>query len=268
MKCPNCSGEIGRFELAPNCKHCGVNIFYSQQEQLLARDAKKCELEFASFRILTAKLKTAFIGGALQIMRIVAMVAAIGAIFVPFVTLNAELSLFSCKLSLGAFGVYQAFSDGTLMAMLNLRGYIPEVFTATAVISLLFVLVFLMGLGVFVALVLSFINIRKSAKATCVISVFGFAFSVAAAVMSILLPRFTNGLFISAASGIGSFLCVAVFVLFFVLNLLIIKKGIQPSIDELDVRRVALHKKVKAGEVSLDDLPLPVFESEKGGEQE
>ena len=69
MKCPKCNKEIGIFELAPNCKHCGVNIFYAQQEALLTEDAKKCELEYATFHILTAKLKTAFIGGKIQIMR-------------------------------------------------------------------------------------------------------------------------------------------------------------------------------------------------------
>ena len=98
MKCPNCGGEIGRFELAPDCKHCGANIFYSQQEKLLAEDAKRCELEFASFRILKAKLKSAFIGGPIRIMRLVAMLIAIGFIFIPVVTLSVELSLFSSKI--------------------------------------------------------------------------------------------------------------------------------------------------------------------------
>ena len=125
MKCPNCNGEIGRFELAANCKHCGVNIFYSQQEKLLTRDAKQCELEFASFRILKAKVKSAFIGGPVQILRIVAMLAAIGVIFIPFATLRTELPMLSAKISLGAFGVYQAFSGGELMTMLELREYLP-----------------------------------------------------------------------------------------------------------------------------------------------
>ncbi len=267
MKCPNCNGEIGRFELAPNCKHCGVNIFYSQQELLLTRDAKRCELEFASFRILTAKLKTAFIGGPIQILRIVAMVIAIGVIFIPFASVTAELPLFSSKLSFGAFGVYQAFSDGTLMAMLNLRSYIPDVFAAVAVLSLFFVLVFLMGLGVFIALVLSFFNIRKTAKVTCVLSVIGFLMSVGGAVTSFLLPAVTQGTFISASTGFGPFACMAVFVLIFLLNMLVIKKDIKADVKQVDIERVALRKKIKEGEVSLDDLPLPVFETEEEREK-
>lgn len=274
MKCPNCNGEIGRFELAPNCKHCGVNIFYSQQEKLLTEDAKKCELEFASFRILTAKLKGAFIGGPLQIMRIIAMVAAIGIIFIPFATFTAELPLFEAKFSLGAFGVYQAFTGGELEALLSMNTYLPEIFTAILVLCALFVFVFLMGLGIFIALLLSFLNIQKSAKKMCVISVFGFIFSLIAAVMSFILPQITSGTFIQTKAGIGAFFCAAIFVILFVLNRLIIKKNIKADIKQVDLLRVETEKKVKSGEISLDDLPLPVFEDDgdtavklKGGDR-
>ncbi|MBQ6932472.1 MAG: hypothetical protein IJN38_10110 [Clostridia bacterium] len=263
MKCPNCNGEIGRFELAPECKHCGANIFYCQQEKLLTDDAKMCELEFASFRILKEKLKTAFIGGPIQIMRIAAMVAAIGIIFIPFVTLSAFLPLFEAKFSLGAWGVYQAFTGGELEALLNLREYIPDVFTATLVLCVLFVLVFLMGLGVFGTLILSFINIRKSAKAACGFSVAGMAFSLAAAVMSFVMPKVTEYTFIIAKPGVGTFFCIAIFVAIFILNLSVIRKNITPYIKEVDLKRVEMRKKIKAGEVTLDELPIPVFETEE-----
>ena len=36
MKCPKCGGEIAFYDLRPNCKHCGVNIFYYTQETVLA----------------------------------------------------------------------------------------------------------------------------------------------------------------------------------------------------------------------------------------
>lgn len=267
MKCPNCNGEIGRFDLAPNCKHCGVNIFYSQQEKLLTEDAKKCELEFASFRILTAKLKAAFIGGPIQIMRIVAMAAAIGIIFIPFVTLTAKLPLTEAKFSLGAWGVYQAFSGGELEALFNLDTYLPEVFTAVLLLCALFVLIFLMGLGVFVALLLSFINIKKSAKAMCGLSAVGFIFSLMAVAMSFILPQITNGTFIQTKTGTGTFFCAAIFAVIFALNRLVIKKNITADIKQVDIQRVELRKRIKAGEVSLDELPLPVFESDEEREK-
>ncbi len=268
MKCPNCNGEIGRFDLSPECKHCGVNIFYSQQEKLLTQDAKKCELEYASFRILAAKFKSALIGGPLQIARIVAMVAAIGIIFIPFVSLSADLPLISAKFSLGAFGIYQAFAGGELMTLLlDLSPYIPQVTTAISVLCALFVLIFLMGLFIFIGLLLSFINIPKVAHKMCVFSAIGFVLSAMAAVMSCVMPKIADGSFITAKAGVGTFFCAAIFAVIFILNRLVIKKGIQPDIKQVDLMRVETRKKVKSGEITLDELPLPVFESEEEREK-
>lgn len=264
MKCPKCGGEIGRFELSPNCKHCGVNIFYSQQKTLLTRDAKKCELEYASFRIMVAKLKNAFIGGKLQILRIVAMICAIGAIMVPFATVRSTVSVIDAKFSFGALGIFNAFSDGTLAVLFNLKEYIPSQVGLCLGLLGLIVAIFLTGFGVFVALILSFLNIQKSARITRILSVMGGILCTGASVVSLLAPSVMGRCgFLEGSHGIGSFLCIAVFIFIFILNHLIIKKNIQPVIKEVDIERRALNKKVKSGEVSLDDLPLPVFETEE-----
>lgn len=264
MKCPNCNKEIGRFELAPNCKHCGVNIFYSQQKTLLTRDAKKCELEYAGFRILVSKLKTAFIGGKIQILRIVAMVMAIGAIFVPFGSIGVNISPFDAKFSFGAWGIYSAFTDGTLSALLNLSGYAHKQMAASLVLLGLIVAIFLSGLGVFVALLLSFINVQKSARAMRGLSFVGSILCVGAFVVSVLLPSVMSEIgFIEGKAGVGALVCLAVLIFIFILNHLVIKKNIQPQVKEVDLKRVELNKKVKKGEASLDDLPLPVFETEE-----
>ncbi len=264
MKCPKCNKEIGRFELSPNCKYCGVNIFYAQQEDLLTEDAKKCELEYATFHILTSKLKNAFIGGKIQIMRIVAMVLAIGAIFVPFATVEANFNLFSAKFSFGAFGIYQAFSDGTLQAVLNMNSYTPELTFSLCMLLAFIVLIFLSGFGVFITLILSFINIQKTAKNAQLLSGIGIVFSAASFWVSLYLSKTLSHIpFISAEFGIGSIICTAILIFIFVLNKLIVIKNIQPEIKEIDLQRVAIRKKIKNGELSYSDLSLPVLESEE-----
>lgn len=268
MKCPKCNKEIGRFELSPNCKHCGVNIFYAQQEALLTEDAKKCELEYATFHILTAKLKNAFIGGKLQIMRIIAMVLAIGAIFVPFATVDANFSMFSAKFSFGAFGIYQAFTDGTLNAIINLSAYTPKITVSLFMLLGLIVLIFLCGFGVFVTLVLSFINIQKTAKKAQVLSALGIVFSALSLALSLALPKIISEYtFIEAEAGLGSIACFAVLLFIFILNRLIVAKNIQPEIKEIDLERVKIRKKIKNGELTYSDLPLPVLESEEEKEK-
>lgn len=268
MKCPKCNKEIGRFELAPNCKHCGVNIFYAQQEALLTEDAKKCELEYATFHILTAKLKNAFIGGKIQIMRIVAMVLAIGAIFIPFATVEADFSTFSAKLSFGAFGIYQAFTDGTAQAVLNLGSYAPGLAFSLFMLLLFIVLIFLSGFGVFLTLVLSFINIQKAAKKAQVLSGIGIVFSSAAFWISLSLSKdFADIPFVFGEFGVGSIACAAVLIFIFLLNKLVVSKNIQPEIKEIDLQRVAIRKQIKNGEITYSDLPLPVLESEEEKEK-
>lgn len=268
MKCPKCNKEIGRFELSPNCKHCGVNIFYAQQERLLTEDAKRCELEYATLHILTAKLKTAFIGGKIQIMRIVAMVLAIGAIFIPFATVEAGFSTFSAKLSFGAFGIYQAFTDGTAQAVLNLNSYAPGLTFSLFMLLLFIVLIFLSGFGVFLTLILSFINIQKAAKKAQILSGIGIVFSSAAFWVSLSLSKvFADLPFISAEFGVGSIACAAVLIFIFILNKLVVSKSIQPQIKDIDLERVKIRKQIKKGEITYADLPLPVLESEEEKEK-
>ncbi len=267
MKCPKCNKEIGRFELAPNCKHCGVNIFYAQQETLLTEDAKKCELEYATFHIFTAKLKNAFIGGKIQIMRIVAMVLAIGAIFVPFETVEANFNMFSAKISFGALGIYQAFTDGTLNALFDLYAYTPEITILLLLLLGLIGLIFLSGLGVFVTLVLSFINIQKIAKKAQVLSFIGMVFSAISLALCLALPKAFSYTFINVKFGMGSIACFAVLLLIFVLNRLIVTKNVQPEIKEIDLERVEIRKRIKNGELSYADLSLPVLESEEEKEK-
>ena len=45
------------------------------------------------------------------------------------------------------------------------------------------------------------------------------------------------------------------------------KNGIEPTYSENDIKRKELLKKVRAGEVDLDSLPLPIFESEEEHEE-
>lgn len=262
MKCPNCNGEIGRFELAPECRHCGVNIFYSQQKTLLARDAKKCELEYATFRIIMAKIKANFINGPLQILRIIAMLMAIGSIFIPFATVSTDFTVINGKLSFGAWGIYGAFSDGTLAAIFNLREYYPVQAGICLALLVSMVLTVLMGLVIFVTLVLSFLNIQRGAKIMRGLAVIGALLCVISAVISFIMPSVVSqSAFLTAESGVGAIVCFLVFAGILILNHLVVKKKLQPQIDEFDIKRVEMRKRVKKGEISIDDLPLPVFES-------
>lgn len=269
MKCPNCSKEIKRFDLSPNCKNCGVNIFYSQQKTLLSEDAKMCELEFAGFRIIVAKLKASFIKGLIPILRIVAMVVAIGAIFVPFAEIKTAIPIISeVSFSFGAWGIYSAFTNGVFEGLLNVIDYAPQAVYISLALLASIVVIFLMGFSIFVCLLLSFINIQKTARIMRYLSAVGSAVCIASAIISLVMPSVVaKSGFLIAKTGFGAFVCFAVLAFIFLLNHLVIKKNIQPEIKEVDIKRVEMGKKVKSGEVLLKDLPLPVFETEEEKEK-
>lgn len=269
MKCPNCGGEIGRFELDPNCRHCGVNIFYCTQNTMLARDAKRCELENASLRIFVSKLKTAFIKGSLPISRIVFSILTLCAILVPFADAKVALPVVSKSLSFGGIGLYQAFSGGTLSAVLAFRecANIDAFFIKALLLLLAMVLIVLAGAAILITEILSFVNIQKTARIMRTVSLLGMVFSVFGAVMSFILGNSADVSIIETTFGFGAFVALAMFIADFVINNLFIKRKIQHIAKEVDLQRIAMRKRIKAGEVLLDDLPLPVFESDEEREK-
>lgn len=266
MECPNCGGHIGRFELSPNCKYCGVNIFYYQQEKQLSDDAKRTELEFASFRILVSKLKTAFIKGALPITRIVTTVLCICALLIPFASLSVSLPSVSKTVSMGGYGLYDAFSNGSLQAMLDLYKFdaYSGVCLKAGLLAVSMVLILLVDCVILVCEILGFINIQKFSRILMVTSFVGCGASVLAIIFTFVVKSAAQqGGLIDISFGFGAFVCLLMFIVNAVVNMLIIKKNIQPEIKEVDLKRVELRKKIKAGEVTYEELSLPVFESEE-----
>lgn len=264
MNCPNCGGHIGRFELAPDCKHCGVNLFFSQQEGFLSADAKRCELETASFRIIAVKLKTAFIQWPLPLLKLIFSLGGIAVIVIPFATIQFTLPMFENSISFWAYGLYQSFDDGTLLALFDFAKVEATAPIAAAVLAVLvcMLLVLLAGIALIAAEALSFLNIQKYTRAMIPLSIIGMAASTAAMICPLVLSARTDA-YLTVKTGPGAFVALLVFAAVLVLSTLVVKKNIQPEIPEVDLRRVALNKQVRSGEVSLDCLPLPVFETQQ-----
>lgn len=265
MKCPNCGVQINRFDISENCKNCGINLFYSQQETVLSRDAKHCELEFASFRILVSKLKTSFIGSKLVVLRLVFSVICVATLLIPFAEISVKLPLVSKKLSFGGIGIYNAFSDGTLDVLFDFMklSISKDVAIKSIILILLIVLTALVSATILVLEILSFINIRKTAKCMKISSVTGILLSAVSVTVAVLLTEssFDNSVYCSF--GFGGIVSALLFFVIFLINSAVLKKDIKPDVSEVDLKRTELYKKVKNGEISIDDLPLPVFEERK-----
>ena len=267
MKCPKCGANIPFYDLKPNCRHCRVNILYFTQDYLLERDAKRTELESAVARMLVAKIKAVYIGSLLAIFRMIFIIGAICAMMIPFCAVSYKLPLYEEKLSLGLIGLIQSFGNGLLLAV---PAYLKSTLFSNAtfgaiIVFAFFALLAVVDVAILLIYLLSFFKPDKTAKmlrnasvVACVLSLAAQAATIICAVSVVKAAPYAAFSF-----GFGGVACFVLHLILVFINTKMLKKGVEPVYREFDPKRKELLKKIKSGEVDLDDLPLPVFESEE-----
>lgn len=270
MKCPKCGEEIKFYELKPNCKHCGVNIMYYTQEQDLIRDAKRTELEFASARIIGAKLKNAFISGALPIIRIITTLLCVGALVLPFSDFVYKLPLFEVKFSFGGLGIYNIYNDGLLTQFKTFLD--SKLFSDSAggmiIVLTLFLIVFLAVAVILVFEILSFVNNKLLSKWIANISFCTAVFCLISFFIIFAVKNSHSDLsYVDISAGFGSLASALTLIINGIINRLIYAKDVELKVREHDFDRADILKAVKRGEIKLDDLSLPVFETQEEKEK-
>ncbi|MBQ6018695.1 MAG: hypothetical protein IJL26_00820 [Clostridia bacterium] len=266
MKCPKCGGEIPFYNLKPNCMHCGVNIMYYSQHEGLMRDAKRSELEAGVARMIIARIKAEFIGSRLAILRMVFTILAAGALCAPFIETRFHVPMFEGTFSVGIIGLIRGFQSGLLMKTPALLGSVlfAKQTVAAIVPAIFFVVIALLDILILAALIVGFLKLTQSAKFMKNTALAGMIVS-AAAQIAVLVMKFTTADTETASVklGFGALAALAMFLAIFLLNGALLKKGIEPVYRENDPKRRELLKQVRRGDVDLDSLPLPIFESEE-----
>lgn len=270
MHCPKCGGEIPFYDLRPNCKHCGVNIMYYTQEAGLTLDAKRTELESAVARMVIARIKANFIGGKLQIARMIVLFVVAATTLIPFGGAKYELPFFHETLSAGLIGLIGAFQNGLLLNIPQLltSALVSRATVAAVVPIAMLLLLAVLDVALFVIYMLGFLNLTGTTKHQRNGSLVG-AILACLTQIAVLVLYFTTpeSAYSAPVLGFGALVMAAAFLALFFLNRALLKKGIEPTYRENDLKRKELLKKVRAGEVDLDSLPLPIFESDDEREE-
>ncbi len=272
MHCPKCGGEIPFYDLKPNCKHCGVNILYYSQEAQLARDAKRTELEGAAARMVIARIKAAFIGSKAAIARMVITLCAVAVLMLPFGSVKLHVPFFETTLSAGLIGVISGATNGLFTDLPNYlhSAVFAQYATAFLLPAGILTVLLLLGTAIFCVYLISFLKLEKLTKFMMIASLIGAVIALLGQVAALVMA-FASPLPATPAAqfnvGFGGLAAAAVWFAMFFINRVMLKKGIEPTYRENDVKRRDLLKKVRAGEVDLDSLSLPVFESEEEREE-
>lgn len=270
MQCPKCGVEIKRFDIARNCRNCGVNIMLFTQEEDLSKDAKKTELEFAKARSIVGKIKLTYVGTKASIARLVLFILSIGAFAIPVLKLAIRLPLVETDLSTGAIGVYSLFTNGLLNQLLNLLnvGVEGALAKATAAHFIFFVLAFLMEACALVTYLLAAIKIRRGSKFLAIFSGIGCLFDLGMIITMFIVRADAAGsssVFVTVYP--GAFVILAMQLAFLIINIVMYRQNPDFVSTEIDMKRIETLAKIKAGEIKYSDLSLPVFESEEETEK-
>lgn len=240
------------------------------QNDGLMRDAKRTELESAVARMIIARIKAEFIGGKLQIMRMIAIIASLCALMIPYAAASYTMPFFERKLSVGLIGIIQAFGNGMAVLVPKLLGStLFAADTRNAVIAAAFMLVIIIiDLLIFAAFFLGFLNLTAAARFMKNASLVGVVAALAGQTAVIILNlTFSDTAWSGFSPGFGAIVSAVLFAVIYYINCALLKKGIEPEYRENDLKRKEMLKKVRKGEINLDDLPIPVFESEEEREE-
>ncbi len=264
--CPKCGKKLKLTDISQFCPACGVNMRFVDFEKNFYKEAKEAELSQANMHVKVKKLKASFVGSKLAIARLCVMLLPILAMLIPAGSFTISLPFSSESSTFSALGLYGLFSGSGLNYILSMVGAPVDGAAFTALRNGLFgfAAVAVFGLLIFFVSVLGFISIRNMQKINVALSVCGIAASAVAMILIItFVSAAKDSIFLEGKNGFGLIVCILMFIAVFVVNLLLVRKGIPVEYDEGMVERAEIYKKVKAGEIDIDSLPQPIVETEE-----
>lgn len=266
--CPKCQKKIPFYHLGQMCPHCGVNMRFYNFDVNFYRDAKRAELSLAKTSIFISHVKASFIGSVLTKVRLGLMLLPVISLLAPFANAAVKLPFVEGNISVSGLGLYNAFSQGYVdfvLAMIK-GGADADAFKALLFPIGALVVLALLAVIILLLTILSFASIKKMHKVLCGFGLAGVIVSVAAGILSFRFASVASasaGSIITGSASFGAAVAAVAFGANFVINLLIVKKGYNIEYKEGVLERAEIAKKIKSGEINLDDLPQPVVETEE-----
>ncbi len=264
--CPKCGKKLRIIDISQFCPGCGVNMRFFNFEENFLREAKMAELSQAGLKVKLRNLKYSFMGSKWITAKLVVMLLPVLSLLIPSGNFSVAMPFLSNKAHFGILGLVNGFTDGTVMYVLGMTGSSLDGAAFSALRNALFCYVAVALCAVFclVFCLIGFASIRYMQRIATVFAGLGMLASV---IDMILIASFANAakesLLLSGSFGVGLLVSVVMFGAVFFVNLMLWKHGIHPVYDEGVEERVAIYKKVKAGEINIDDLPQPVVETEE-----
>ncbi len=265
-KCPKCAAKLNLWNISQFCPKCGVNMRFYGFEEKFYRDAKNAELAHAAFHIKVRHFKGALVGSKLMIARFALAFLPLVVLLLPAGNFHFEMPFKEADFSAGLLGIVNLVMGTDLGFIFGMGGsaLAGAEFGAVTNALIAYAVVAVAALGVLICSLLGFLSIKNMQKVICGFATGGILASIVAqVVMYISVGSLKESVMLTGEAGFGLYLSIVAFAVVFFINLKIHKNGVPVVYDEGMVERAEIYKKVKAGEISIDDLPQPVVETEE-----
>lgn len=236
--CPKCGYKLRMIDVKAECPKCGVNLMYYNHQERLAEDADMAEEEHIRFQPKMDRVKFAFIGTKLSIVRLISLFIPIGMLFLPLahITVNMPYKTIDANISIlnVVMDVLMEMDFGIVFDMIS-GSDITRVAFITYILSILFILV----AAVFAILNIPFDSVScspKGFKRNLTLSSCGIGFTILSIISFLVFnSQLTSnfGAMYSGNIGIGSFLVILGFVVVIVVNILIKKQNVPVKYKDL-----------------------------------
>lgn len=267
--CNKCGKPVKVYQMSPYCKNCGTHLMFASFESQFEKDRRIAEMSMAFFRYSLVKIKSAYVGGFAQKLKIAAAFFPVAALFLPMGNLSINTALYSSSLSFDVLGIFVGpFLTTGLFGKLDALAAGPVFGDAAAALKPLILCYAVMALSAVLVLLLELLSFIGN-KTVCILT---SAFSCLGMVGAVLVKIFSAGV-VNACENMGGLasatdnvMFIAAILLFAVplaVSVYALKRPPACVFREGDELRVEYRKKYKKGLIELMDIPAPIYESEE-----
>lgn len=247
--CPKCGYKLRMIDIKAECPKCGVNLLYYNQQERLALDADKAEEEHIKMQPKIDRIKFAFIGTKLSIVRLISFLIPIGVMFLPLASVNVNMPWNTIDKDISILNV-------VMDIIMNLKfDILIDMITGSDLTRVAFIfyaaaIIFILLAAVFAILNIPFDAVScspKGFKRNITLSTCGIVFTVLSIVSFLIFNNQltkTFGEMYSGSIGIGGFLVILGFAIIILVNVLIKKQNIPVKYTDVSeyVERIARRK--------------------------
>ncbi len=247
--CPKCGYKLRMIDIKAECPKCGVNLLYYNQQERLALDADKAEEEHIKMQPKIDRIKFAFVGTKLSIVRLISFLIPIGVMFLPLASVNVNMPWNTIDKDISILNV-------VMDIIMNLKfDILLDMITGSDLTRVAFIfyaaaIIFILLAAVFAILNIPFDAVScspKGFKRNVTLSSCGIVFTVLSIVSFLIFNSQltkTFGEMYSGNIGIGGFLVILGFAIIILVNVLIKKQNVPVKYTDVSeyVERIARRK--------------------------